>query len=115
MILYLIIIIFRIILTTVLSFIWFLFGKSLNKRSEKIRTFECGFTPLKKARTIFSLRFFLVIILFLIFEIEVVLLLPLALTKLSFNTYSIYLLIIVIFILLLGLIHEWNQGCLDWI
>lgn len=55
---------------------------------EKGSSFECGFDPLKKARVVFSLRFFLVIILFLVFEIEVVLLIPLVLIKLSINFFS---------------------------
>jgi len=112
---YFVIFFFSLILSSVLRIVWFLFGKNLNKSSEKISTFECGFNPLKKARVIFSLRFFLVIMLFLIFEIEVVLLLPLILIKLSFRKFSIYIFIFVIFILLLGLVHEWNQGCLDWV
>lgn len=104
-----------IVLRLLLGFIWFIFGKNYIKIMEKGSSFECGFDPLKKARVVFSLRFFLVIILFLVFEIEVVLLIPLVLIKLSINFFSFWVIIVVLFILFLGLLHEWNQGCLNWI
>ena len=104
-----------VFLRFLLGFIWFLFGKNYIKIIEKGSRFECGFDPLKKARVVFSLRFFLVIILFLVFEIEVVLLMPLVLIKLSINFFSFWVIIIVLFILFFGLLHEWNQGCLNWV
>jgi len=115
MIFYISFFIFITILRFFLGIVWLIFGKNYLNLIEKSSRFECGFNPLKKARVIFSLRFFLVIILFLIFEMEVVLLIPLVLIKLSTNLFSWWLIILVLFILFFGLIHEWNQGCLNWI
>lgn len=107
--------IFRIVIGIVLRIVWFIFGKDYIKNIEKGSRFECGFDTLKKARVVFSLRFFLVIMLFLVFEIEIVLLIPLILVKLSIDIFSFSIIIVLLFIVLAGLLHEWNQGCLDWI
>nr|WNV22557.1 NADH dehydrogenase subunit 3 [Psylliodes attenuatus] len=82
---------------------------------EKSSPFECGFDPKTSARLPFSLHFFLIAIIFLIFDVEITLLLPMILTMKMSNilNYS-YILFIFISILLLGLYHEWNQGALDW-
>nr|APX40947.1 NADH dehydrogenase subunit 3 [Galeruca luctuosa] len=108
MIIYLILILLILILNLISK-------KSFYDR-EKSSPFECGFDPKTSARLPFSLHFFLIAIIFLIFDVEITLLLPLIVTmKISniFN-YSI-ILIIFIFILLWGLYHEWNQGALNWI
>lgn len=82
---------------------------------EKLSPYECGFDPLGTARLPFSLRFFLVAILFLLFDLEIALLLPLpwgdqlASPLLTFLCASI-----VLFIVTLGLIYEWVQGGLEW-
>ncbi|YP_009663655.1 NADH dehydrogenase subunit 3 (mitochondrion) [Diorhabda carinulata] len=83
---------------------------------EKSSPFECGFDPKTSARLPFSLHFFLIAIIFLIFDVEITLLLPLIMTMKISNilNYSL-ILIIFIFILLWGLYHEWNQGALNWI
>nr|APX40570.1 NADH dehydrogenase subunit 3 [Galeruca interrupta] len=83
---------------------------------EKSSPFECGFDPKTSARLPFSLHFFLIAIIFLIFDVEITLLLPLIITMKISNilNYSI-ILITFILILLWGLFHEWNQGALNWI
>nr|ALO77503.1 NADH deshydrogenase subunit 3 [Gloeosoma sp. GLO01] len=82
---------------------------------EKSSPFECGFDPKNSARLPFSLQFFLISMIFLIFDVEITLLLPLIfLMKLS-NLYNLFFMtIFFILILLLGLYHEWNQGSLNW-
>nr|AXS66036.1 NADH dehydrogenase subunit 3 [Languriidae sp. KM-2017] len=82
---------------------------------EKSSPFECGFDPKNSARLPFSLQFFLIAIIFLIFDVEITLLLPSIISiKLSnISNYS-YLMTFFIIILLLGLYHEWNQGALNW-
>nr|WVH45012.1 NADH dehydrogenase subunit 3 [Tipula yasumatsuana] len=82
---------------------------------EKCSPFECGFDPKSSSRLPFSLRFFLITIIFLIFDVEIALILPMILVinysnLMMWSTTSI----IFIMILLIGLYHEWNQGALNW-
>uniref|UniRef100_UPI00300357BD NADH dehydrogenase subunit 3 n=1 Tax=Sphyraena sphyraena TaxID=13692 RepID=UPI00300357BD len=87
----------------------------MNPDYEKLSPYECGFDPLGSARLPFSLRFFLVAILFLLFDLEIALLLPLpwgnqlASPLLTFMWAST-----VLILLTLGLIYEWLQGGLEW-
>nr|YP_009544257.1 NADH dehydrogenase subunit 3 [Simulium maculatum]AYO45665.1 NADH dehydrogenase subunit 3 [Simulium maculatum] len=82
---------------------------------EKSSPFECGFDPMNSARLPFSLRFFLIAIIFLIFDVEIALILP---TVMILNTSNLIwwtsTTLFFIFILLVGLYHEWNQGALNW-
>nr|NP_739796.1 NADH dehydrogenase subunit 3 [Melanotaenia lacustris]BAC23366.1 NADH dehydrogenase subunit 3 [Melanotaenia lacustris] len=82
---------------------------------EKLSPYECGFDPLGSARLPFSLRFFLIAILFLLFDLEIALLLPLPwgdqlLSPLMAFTWAATVLLL----LTLGLIYEWVQGGLEW-
>nr|AZF98990.1 NADH dehydrogenase subunit 3 [Chinolyda flagellicornis] len=82
---------------------------------EKKSPFECGFDPKKSSRIPFSLRFFLIAIIFLIFDVEITLLLPMMNSFKFSNFYSwIFTNITFIIILLMGLYHEWIQGSLEW-
>nr|UFZ13914.1 NADH dehydrogenase subunit 3 [Neohermes californicus] len=88
--------------------------KSFNDRV-KLSPFECGFDPKNSARMMFSLRFFLIAIIFLIFDVEIALLLPfLLIMNLSNLIYWFITSLIFLLILLIGLYHEWNQGALNW-
>nr|UGW53137.1 NADH dehydrogenase subunit 3 [Neocaridina denticulata sinensis] len=82
---------------------------------EKNSPFECGFDPKSSARLPFSLRFFLIALIFLIFDVEITLLLPLA-SIMNFTNIKSWAFtgLFFIIILLLGLYHEWNQGALEW-
>nr|AIW06276.1 NADH dehydrogenase subunit 3 [Ephemerella sp. MT-2014] len=82
---------------------------------EKSSPFECGFDPHSSSRLPFSLRFFLIAVIFLIFDVEIALLLPLILL-LNFAAILswFYTTVIFLLILLLGLYHEWHQGALNW-
>nr|YP_009711871.1 NADH dehydrogenase subunit 3 [Daphnia laevis]QGA47448.1 NADH dehydrogenase subunit 3 [Daphnia laevis] len=90
-------------------------SKKLKMNREKSSPFECGFDSNSNHRLPFSLRFFLITIIFLIFDVEIVMLFPalksiLATSDLMWNSvFSLFLLI-----LLGGLFHEWNQGGLEW-
>nr|YP_010574740.1 NADH dehydrogenase subunit 3 [Carminodoris armata]UZI00310.1 NADH dehydrogenase subunit 3 [Carminodoris armata] len=83
--------------------------------SEKLTAFECGFDPLSKMRSPFSTRFFLLVVLFLIFDVEIALLFP-VLSVFSTNTSLLtgVALFLFLLILLFGMFHEWNEGALDW-
>nr|AXS65074.1 NADH dehydrogenase subunit 3 [Histeroidea sp. 2 KM-2017] len=81
---------------------------------EKHSPFECGFDPMNSPRIPFSLHFFLIAVIFLIFDVEITLLIPMIqIMKMSSMTY-ILLILSFVSILLLGTIHEWNQGALEW-
>nr|YP_009564467.1 NADH dehydrogenase subunit 3 [Gavia arctica]QAY80510.1 NADH dehydrogenase subunit 3 [Gavia arctica] len=83
--------------------------------SEKLSPYECGFDPLGSARLPFSIRFFLVAILFLLFDLEIALLLPLPWAiQLQSPTTTLTWASIMILLLTLGLIYEWMQGGLEW-
>uniref|UniRef100_UPI0030FE63AB NADH dehydrogenase subunit 3 n=1 Tax=Prionotus nudigula TaxID=1421438 RepID=UPI0030FE63AB len=82
---------------------------------EKLSPYECGFDPLGSARLPFSLRFFLVAILFLLFDLEIALLLPLPWgDQLASPLLTFFWATAVITLLTLGLIYEWLQGGLEW-
>nr|AFT63175.1 NADH dehydrogenase subunit 3 [Irena cyanogastra ellae]AFT63176.1 NADH dehydrogenase subunit 3 [Irena cyanogastra ellae] len=86
-----------------------------NPDSEKLSPYECGFDPLGSARLPFSVRFFLVAILFLLFDLEIALLLPLPwATQLQSPITTLAWTYVVILLLTLGLIYEWIQGGLEW-
>nr|AWN56172.1 NADH dehydrogenase subunit 3 [Chinavia impicticornis]AWN56185.1 NADH dehydrogenase subunit 3 [Chinavia ubica] len=92
-----------------------LISKSSKKDREKMSPFECGFDPKSSARSPFSIQFFLIAVLFLIFDIEIAIMLPIILTlKMSMNSTWILTVMIFIVILIMGLYHEWNNGVLEW-
>nr|WJW73703.1 NADH dehydrogenase subunit 3 [Lindneromyia sp.] len=98
----------------VMSLASILSKKSLTDR-EKNSPFECGFDPKSSSRLPFSLQFYLIAIIFLIFDVEIALILPMVLI-INFSNIFMWSITSVIFILilLLGLYHEWNQGALNW-
>nr|YP_009167133.1 NADH dehydrogenase subunit 3 [Centropyge eibli]ALD15868.1 NADH dehydrogenase subunit 3 [Centropyge eibli] len=82
---------------------------------EKLSPYECGFDPLGSARLPFSIRFFLVAILFLLFDLEIALLLPLPWgDQLSSPLLTFLWASTVLALLTLGLAYEWLQGGLEW-
>nr|QID48464.1 NADH dehydrogenase subunit 3 [Systolederus spicupennis] len=82
---------------------------------EKLSPFECGFNPQTHARLPFSIQFFMISMLFLIFDIEIALMLPLIpIFKTSSLLYWWISSSVFIMILLMGLYYEWNEGVLKW-
>nr|YP_007317357.1 NADH dehydrogenase subunit 3 [Upogebia pusilla]AGA56134.1 NADH dehydrogenase subunit 3 [Upogebia pusilla] len=109
------IILLTILLATIVMMLASLLSKKMIIDREKSSPYECGFDPKGSARLPFSLRFFLIAVIFLIFDVEITLLLPLASIIHITNIYS-WLITgsIFLFILLFGLYYEWYQGALDW-
>nr|QIA59073.1 NADH dehydrogenase subunit 3 [Neurigona sp. PH-2020] len=102
-----------------ISILVMMIASILSKKSimdrEKNSPFECGFDPKSSSRIPFSLQFFLIAIIFLIFDVEIALILPIIIIF-NFSNLMVWTLtsIIFIMILLIGLFHEWNQGALNW-
>nr|YP_004123631.1 NADH dehydrogenase subunit 3 [Acrida cinerea]ADB43145.1 NADH dehydrogenase subunit 3 [Acrida cinerea] len=105
----------KIILPMIVMTIATTLSKKMINDREKNSPFECGFDPKSSARMPFSLRFFLIAVIFLIFDVEIAMILP---TIIIMKTSSIisWTMSIMLFItiLLLGLYLEWNQGVLQW-
>lgn len=91
----------------------FFLNKSIKTNFEKSTPFECGFDPYNSARIPFSLRFFILAVLFLVFDIEIAILMPVpSMEFLSITVKSA--LIVFCIVLIIGLFHEWNEGSLEW-
>nr|YP_010029088.1 NADH dehydrogenase subunit 3 [Desmomys harringtoni]QOU09968.1 NADH dehydrogenase subunit 3 [Desmomys harringtoni] len=87
----------------------------MNLYSEKANPYECGFDPTSSARLPFSMKFFLVAITFLLFDLEIALLLPLPWAIQTNNILMMTLMaLILITILSVGLAYEWSQKGLEW-
>lgn len=92
----------------------FILSKKIFKNREKSSPFECGFDYIVSNRLPFSLQFYLIRIIFLVFDVEISLILPIILSF-SFIKYLILINSLVIFIILLfGLYIEWKEGALKW-
>nr|QVM79250.1 NADH dehydrogenase subunit 3 [Stenocorus meridianus] len=106
---------FILLIMTILIMLVNLVSKKTFMDREKSSPFECGFDPKNPARLPFSLQFFLIAIIFLIFDVEITLLFPMIITmKISNIINYFYIVMIFIIILLIGLYHEWKQGALNW-
>nr|QUI77277.1 NADH dehydrogenase subunit 3 [Mitjaevia dworakowskae] len=82
---------------------------------QKSTPFECGFNPMTHKRLPFSIHFFLIAVIFLIFDIEIIIIMPMILTIKSSNLIAwLFTSCIFILILLVGLYHEWLNGMLNW-
>nr|YP_009433276.1 NADH dehydrogenase subunit 3 [Carcinocoris binghami]AGO28045.1 NADH dehydrogenase subunit 3 [Carcinocoris binghami] len=82
---------------------------------EKMSPFECGFDPKSSSRMPFSIQFFLIAVLFIIFDIEIVIILPMVIMmKTSAMTSWAMTVSMFIIILVSGLLHEWKNGMLEW-
>jgi len=81
---------------------------------EKLSAYECGFDPFEDARGRFDVRFYLVAILFIIFDLEVAFLFPWAVAFGDIGTLGIYSMMVFLGVLTIGFIYEWKKGALEW-
>ncbi len=81
---------------------------------EKLSAYECGFTPFEDARVRFDVRFYLVAILFIIFDLEVAFLFPWAISLSSIGLAGYLSMLFFLFVLTVGFLYEWKKGALDW-
>jgi NADH-quinone oxidoreductase subunit A len=82
--------------------------------TEKISAYECGFEAFDDARTKFDVRFYLVSILFIIFDLEVAFLFPWSITLGKIGLYGFWSMMVFLGVLTVGFIYEWRKGALDW-
>ena len=91
----------------------FLFSPK-NPDPEKLSAYECGFEAFSDSRMEFDVRFYLVAILFIIFDLEIAFLFPWAISLGSIGALGFWSMMIFLFILTVGFIYEWKIGALDW-
>jgi NADH-quinone oxidoreductase subunit A len=82
--------------------------------SQKLSSYECGFEPYEDARNVFDVRFYLVAILYLIFDLEAVYFFPWCVSFSIIDSYGFFLMIDFLIELLIGYIYAWEIGALDW-
>ena len=85
-----------------------------NPDPEKLSAYECGFEALSDSRMKFDVRFYLVAILFIIFDLEIAFLFPWAISLGNIGSLGFWSMIIFLAILAVGFIYEWKKGALDW-
>ena len=100
-------------LATLIFFLsYFLVSKSYDL--EKNSAYECGFDPFEDARNSFEVRFYLVAILFIIFDLEITFLFPWAVTLDTLDYFGLFSMFFFLALLTLGFIYEWKKGALEW-
>ncbi len=82
--------------------------------NEKLSAYECGFEPFDDARGKFDVRFYLVSILFIIFDLEVAFLFPWAVSLGDIGVFGFWSMMVFLGILTIGFIYEWKKGALEW-
>jgi NADH-quinone oxidoreductase subunit A len=91
----------------------FAFGRG-NKDPEKLSPYECGFEPFEDTRMKFDVRYYLVAILFIVFDLEIAFLFPWAVALQKIGVFGLLAMGIFLLILVVGFIYEWKKGALEW-
>ncbi len=91
----------------------FLFGRG-EKDAEKLSSYECGFEPFEDSRIKFDVRYYLVAILFIIFDLEIAFLFPWAVSLDVVGGFGLVAMGIFLALLVVGFIYEWKKGALEW-
>ena len=117
---YLPVLIFLVVATGlagVLLALGYLFGRLTSKDPkdpEKLSAYECGFVPFDDARMKFDIRFYLVAILFIIFDLEVAFLIPWAVVFHKVGWFGFWSVMVFLGVLTIGFVYEWKKGALEW-
>jgi NADH-quinone oxidoreductase subunit A len=82
--------------------------------SEKLSAYECGFEAFDDARRRFDVRYYLVAILFIIFDLEVAFLFPWAVTLGQIGMFGFWSMVVFLVVLTIGFVYEWKKGALEW-
>jgi NADH-quinone oxidoreductase subunit A len=82
--------------------------------AEKLSSYECGFEPFADARGKFDVQFYLVAILFIIFDLEIAFLFPWAITLGEIGEFGFWSMAVFLSVLTIGFIYEWKKGALEW-
>jgi NADH-quinone oxidoreductase subunit A len=82
--------------------------------AEKLSAYECGFNPFSDARRKFDVRFYLVSILFIIFDLEIAFLFPWAVSLGQIGLFGFWSMMVFLGVLTVGFIYEWKKGALEW-
>ena len=84
------------------------------RNAEKLTPYECGFEPFEDSRMKFDVRYYLVAILFIIFDLEIAFLFPWAVTLDAIGVFGIVAMAVFLIVLVVGFIYEWKKGALEW-
>jgi NADH-quinone oxidoreductase subunit A len=87
---------------------------SQNPDSEKLSPYECGFEAFEDARMKFDVRYYLVAILFILFDLEIAFLFPWAIVLQDLGWFGLIAMLVFLGILVVGFIYEWKKGALEW-
>ena len=104
--------IISIVLSTIIFFLSFFIARQIGG-TEKLSAYECGFEPFEDARNTFDVRFYVIALLFIIFDLEVTFIFPWAVTLTSQTLFGFWSMVLFLILLTVGFIYEWKKGALD--
>ena len=96
------------------AFFLSIFAGKKSSYAEKKSTYECGFEPFDDSRGRFEVKFYLVAILFIIFDLEIIFLFPWAVAFSEIGLFGFLSMMFFLFVLTIGFVYEWMKGALDW-
>merc|ERR1712032_169468 len=100
-------------LATLILLFSFVAGTTQKQYPEKVSVYECGFDPFEDARNQFDIKFYLVAILFIVFDLEITYLFPWAMVLNVIQLFGFWTMIVFILLLTLGFVYEWKKGALN--
>ena len=105
--------VFSLVLSFVIFFLSFIVSTQ-RPSVEKLSAYECGFDPFDDARTVFDVRFYLVAILFIVFDLEIIYLFPWCSSLGVFGYFGFWVMMVFLIVLTIGFCYEWGKGALEW-